>query len=338
MKTLVCTNPHQFDYTDTAKPVLEKSTAIIKVKRIGICGTDLHAYEGTQPYFNYPRILGHELAGVIEEIDEAAADGFTVGEAVSIVPYFNCGKCVACRAGKSNCCSNINVFGVHIDGGMREYIQVPVQYLLKANLSFDELALIEPLAIGAHALNRAMLKPNEFVLIIGAGPIGLGIAALAKTITNNVVVADTNNNRLHFCTTQLGIEHTVNPVETNMQEAIARITNQDMAEVVIDATGNRKAINGALPYLAHGGRYVLVGIQKDTLEFLHPEFHKRETTLMSSRNALKEDFDWVVSLLETKAIKAETFITHKIAFDDLANVFPSLTKPENAVIKASVYL
>jgi 2-desacetyl-2-hydroxyethyl bacteriochlorophyllide A dehydrogenase len=338
MKTLVCTEPHQFDYTDTVKPSLEKGTAIIKIKRIGICGTDLHAYEGTQPFFNYPRILGHELAGIIEEIDEDAANGFAIGQAVSIVPYFNCGKCVACRAGKSNCCSNINVFGVHVDGGMREYIKVPVQFLLKANLSFDELVLIEPLAIGAHALNRALLKQNEFVLVIGAGPIGLGIAALAKTITTNVVVADTNNNRLHFCKTQLGIEYVFNPAAINMQQALADITNNDMAEVVVDATGNRKAINGALPYLAHGGRYVLVGIQKDTIEFQHPEFHKRETTLMSSRNALKEDFDWVISLLESKQIKAETFITHRIAFEDLAAAFPSLTKPENAVIKASVYL
>jgi 2-desacetyl-2-hydroxyethyl bacteriochlorophyllide A dehydrogenase len=337
MNTLVCTSPNQFNYVEIEKPVLQKNHAILQVKRIGICGTDLHAYNGTQPYFNYPRILGHELAGVIEEID-CNDNSFSVGDAVSIMPYFSCGTCIACKTNKPNCCANIQVFGVHIDGGMQEYIQVPVPYLLKANLSFDQLALIEPLSIGAHAINRAQLIKDESVLIIGAGPIGLGIIVLAKTITDKVIVVDTNNYRLQFCKNHFGVEHVLNPRETNLQQAIANITSNNMAQVIIDATGNKKAIDNAFTLLAHAGRFIIVGIQKENIEFSHPEFHKREATLMSSRNALKEDFEWVIKLLEQEIIQSEIFITQRIRFNKVADFFSQLCNPETAVIKAMIEL
>src|SRR5882672_1087109 len=154
MKTLVCVKPGQLEFTESERPTLQKGHAIIKIKRIGICGTDLHAFEGTQPYFSYPRILGHELSGELVEIDDAP--GFQIGEAVTFIPYFNCGVCIACRNSKPNCCVNIKVCGVHIDGGMSSYLSVPSASLVHGEgLSFDELALIEPLAIGAHGIRRA---------------------------------------------------------------------------------------------------------------------------------------------------------------------------------------
>src|SRR5471030_1811554 len=172
METLVCTAPGNLEYRTGEKPVLTAGHAIIKIKRIGICGTDLHAFEGTQPYFEYPRILGHELSGELVECDEAP--GFDPGDPVTFIPYFNCGACIACRNGKPNCCVNLKVCGVHIDGGMAEYLSVPSCSLIHAQgLSYDALALVEPLAIGAHGIARACLKPGEFVLVIGAGPIGL---------------------------------------------------------------------------------------------------------------------------------------------------------------------
>src|SRR5664279_4848997 len=153
MKTLIYTEPGKFEYTTGSKPELKKGQAIIKIKRIGICGTDLHAFEGTQPYFNYPRILGHELAGELVELDDAP--GLNRGEFVTFIPYFNCGKCIACRNGKTNCCVQMHVCGVHVDGGMAEYLSVPSPSLLHGDgLSFDELALAEPLAIGAHGVRR----------------------------------------------------------------------------------------------------------------------------------------------------------------------------------------
>src|ERR1700752_18740 len=172
MKTIVCKSPGLLECNSSEIPHLKKDHAIIKIKRIGICGTDLHAFEGTQPFFNYPRILGHELAA---EYVSGDAPGFKAGEPVTIIPYFNCGKCIACRSGKPNCCTSIQVCGVHVDGGMREYLVVPSYSLLHGDgLSFDELALVEPLAIGAHGVRRAAIEPGEYVLVIGAGPIGLG--------------------------------------------------------------------------------------------------------------------------------------------------------------------
>src|SRR5271154_5299321 len=209
MRALVCTSPRSFEYEERNAPVLQPHHAIIKIKRIGICGTDLHAYEGTQPYFNYPRILGHELSGDLIDADDA--DGFIPGEAVTIIPYFNCGICIACRNKKPNCCVNIKVCGVHIDGGMVDYFSVPSYALMHSNgLSYDELALIEPLSIGAHGVRRANISPNEFVLIIGAGPIGLGTMEFARIAGAQVIAMDINNERLQFCKNNLNVEHIIN--------------------------------------------------------------------------------------------------------------------------------
>ena len=197
MKKLLCVEPGKLEYATGIKPELKKGQAIIKIKRIGICGTDLHAFEGTQPYFNYPRILGHELAGELVEFDNAP--GFKTGESVTFIPYFNCGECIACRKGKTNCCTKMQVCGVHVDGGMVEYLSVPSSSLLHGDeLSFDELALVEPLAIGAHGVRRAAVEQNEFVLVIGAGPIGLGTMEFARIAGAQVIALDINEQRLQF--------------------------------------------------------------------------------------------------------------------------------------------
>jgi 2-desacetyl-2-hydroxyethyl bacteriochlorophyllide A dehydrogenase len=337
MKTLVCTTPGQLEYGQEEKPALKQGQAIIKIKRIGICGTDLHAYEGTQPYFEYPRILGHELAGELVSFDDAP--GFEVGEAVTFIPYFYCGICVACRSGKPNCCTHIKVSGVHTHGGMAEYLSVPSYSLVHGDgLSFDELALVEPLAIGAHGVRRAGVQPGEFVLVIGAGPIGLGTMEFARIAGGKVIALDINENRLRFCQDNLGTAHVINALDPNVTEKLMEITNGDMPTVVIDATGSQKAINNAFRYLAHGGRYVLIGLQKGNIEFSHPEFHKREATLMSSRNATRLDFENVISALKNGLIKPTTYITHRILFNQVKNEFPNWLDPANGVIKAMVEL
>jgi len=337
MKALVCTTPGQFDYCEKDKPVLEEGKAIIKIKRIGICGTDLHAFEGTQPFFSYPRVLGHELAG--ELVEASGAKGFEIGERVSFIPYFNCGKCVACRNGKPNCCTDINVCGVHVDGGMAEYLSVPSASLLHGEgLSFDELALVEPLAIGAHGVRRAGVQKGEFVLVIGAGPIGLGTMEFARISGGNVIALDINNERLQFCKDRLKVEHTVNALSPDVTEQLQEITNGDMPTVVIDATGSQKAINNAFQYMAHGARFVLIGLQKGEISFSHPEFHKREGTLMSSRNATREDFEHVISSMKKGLVDPKTYITHRVDFDSVKQQFESWLNPATGVIKAIVEL
>lgn len=334
MQALICTEPGHLEYSDVAAPVLQPGHSIVRIKRIGICGTDLHAFKGTQPYFNYPRILGHELAADYVEGD---ATGFVPGEALTFIPYFNCGKCIACRNGKPNCCTAIKVSGVHADGGMTEYLSVPSHLLVKSQgLGYDELALVEPLAIGAHGIRRAGVQPGEFVLVIGAGPIGLGTMEFARIAGGRVIALDINTQRLQFCTDKIAVEFTINGAEENVLERLQEITNGDMPTVVIDATGSQKAINNALQYLAHGGTFVLIGLQKEELIFSHPEFHKRETTLMSSRNATRADFEQVISAIESGAVKPETYITHRVKFIGLKDVFESWTRPDTGVIKGMV--
>ena len=335
MKVLVCTEPGNFEYEMRQKPQLQPDYAIIKIKRIGICGTDLHAFEGTQPYFSYPRILGHELSGELVDFDNAP--GFQKGEIVTFIPYFNCGHCIACRMGKPNCCSSIQVCGVHCDGGMVEYLMVPSQSLLHGDgLSLDELALVEPLAIGAHGVRRAQIAAGEDVLVIGAGPIGLGTMEMAKIAGANVIAMDINEQRLQFCKEKLGVSFALNAMSKDIVQQLAEITNGDMPTVVIDATGNLKAINTGFQYLSHGGKYILIGLQKGEICFSHPEFHKREATLMSSRNATKEDFQKVMSAMKNKLIDLSNYITHRTVFTDVKQEFPQWLNPANGVIKAMV--
>lgn len=335
MEALICLQPGSFEYKEKAPPVLQPGHAIIKIKRIGICGTDLHAYKGTQPYFSYPRILGHELAADLVEAD--GADGFIPGEAVTIIPYFNCGKCIACRNGKPNCCTDIKVCGVHVDGGMVTYLSVPSYALVKSNgLSYDELALVEPLAIGAHGVRRANVQKGEMVLVIGAGPIGLGTMEFARISGATVIALDINDSRLQFCKDRLKVDHTINASTEDVMESLKEITNGDMATVVIDATGSQKAINNALQYLAHGGRFVLIGLQKEAISFSHPEFHKRETTLMSSRNATREDFETVIGCMKKGMIDPTTYITHRAKFNEVKDVFETWLDSATGVIKAMV--
>lgn len=335
MKKLVCTEPGKFEYSIGREPQLKEDHAIIKIKRIGICGTDLHAFEGTQPYFTYPRILGHEIAGELVEFDNAP--GFQKGESVTFIPYFSCSKCIACRKGKPNCCTQIKVCGVHMDGGMVEYLSVPSSSLLHGErLSFDELALVEPLAIGAHGVRRAAIAEGEYVLVIGAGPIGLGTMEFARIAGAKVIALDINEQRLHFCKDNLKVCHTINAQAVDVTEQIKAITNEDMPTVVIDATGSLKAINNAFQYMAHGGRYVLIGLQKGDISFSHPEFHKKESTLMSSRNATRQDFQHVITHMNKGEVKPATYITHRVAFEDVAKEFEAWLNPATGVIKAMV--
>lgn len=334
MKTLTCSKPYTLIYTDTELPSPAAGESLLKIKRIGICGTDLHAYEGTQPYFNYPRILGHELSAEIISTD---AKGFSQGDVVTILPYFNCGDCIACRAGKPNCCVNLKVYGVHVNGGMREHISIPSHALVHGNgLTADELALVEPLAVGAHGIKRAQVKRGESVLVVGAGPIGLGAMQFAKLSGAQVIAMDTNGNRLKFCRDKLDVVNTINVATQDTLSELQRITKGDMPTVVIDATGNLSAINNAFNYMAHSGRYVLIGLQKDHISFSHPEFHKREGTLMSSRNATRQDFEEVIAFIKNGKIDPGIYITHKVNFEDVASRFGDWLNPKTNVIKAMV--
>ena len=337
MKALICISPGEFAYQDLHQPDEQEDYAIIKIKKIGVCGTDLHAYEGTQPYFSYPRILGHELSGEIYSIGKG--NGFEEGEHITILPYFNCGKCQSCLKGKTNCCTSLNVYGVHIDGGMREFVSVPVRFLVKSQgLSLESLALVEPLAIGAHSIIRAGIKPGETALVVGIGPIGLGIAEFAKIAGAKVILLDVNDFRLEFARKNSSADLVLNAKDKDVVTLIRERTYGNMPDVVLDATGSLNAINNNFTFMSHGGKYILVGLQKENISFSHPEFHKREGTLMSSRNATAKDFDFVISCIKNGSITPEKFITHQVMFGDVKSEFSSWLKPETGVIKAMISL
>lgn len=337
MKTIVCEQPYRFAMKETERPAVRAGEALVRIRRVGICGTDLHAYRGNQPFFEYPRVLGHELAGDIAEIGDNV-HGLRKGDAVAVIPYLECGTCIACRSGKTNCCVRLNVLGVHRDGGMREYIAVPADHLLKADgLGPDQAAVVECFSIGAHAVRRAGLVPGEFALVIGAGPIGLGAMKFAKLAGARVIAMDMNADRLRFCQQWAPADFAVNVAGDPLAE-IAAITGGDYPTAVFDATGNAKSMESALQYAAHGGRLVYVGLAKADISFHNPEFHKRELTMMGSRNATRDDFEYVMACMRRGEIDTDAFVTHRVGFDGMIGAYESWLKPETGVIKAMVEL
>jgi Threonine dehydrogenase and related Zn-dependent dehydrogenases len=337
MKGIICEQIEQFKYTDLEEPVYRQGEAIIQIKRVGICGTDLHAYKGNQPFFSYPRILGHELSGIIEEIGDNEA-GFKAGDQVSVIPYLHCGACAACRVGKTNCCTSIKVLGVHTDGGMREKISVPVTHLLNTNgLTLEQSAVVEPFSIGAHAVRRSGLESGETALVIGAGPIGLGIMALAKHAGAKVIAMDVNHERLDFCKQWAKVDHTVNALD-HPSAQLEALTNGELPVIVFDATGNTKSMSAAVQYVAHGGTLVYVGLVKGDVSFDDSEFHKRELTMMGSRNATKEDFLHVLDAIQAGGMDIDRYVTHLVPFDEMIEHFDSWLEPANKVIKAMIRL
>jgi 2-desacetyl-2-hydroxyethyl bacteriochlorophyllide A dehydrogenase len=340
MKAVICAEPNVLKLEEVPVPVPSAGEVLVRIRRIGVCGTDLHAFEGSQPFFTYPRILGHELAGRIEAMPAGAipqgSPTFRIGDPVAIVPYMECGGCIACRAGKPNCCVRLNVLGVHSDGGMCEYLAVPTDHLIRAEgLDWDQIALVECLSIGAHAVQRAQVQPGEFALVIGAGPIGLGAIQAARTAGARVTAMDSSDSRLDFCVSKLNLEAVVKPGE-DARARIADITGGEFPSVVFDATGNAASMKAAVEYLAHGGRLVYIGLVKGEIALSDPEFHKRETTLLASRNATRQDFMRVMEAIRSGKSTTEGFVTHRTSFADLPKRFSDWTDPRSGVIKAMV--
>jgi 2-desacetyl-2-hydroxyethyl bacteriochlorophyllide A dehydrogenase len=334
MKVAVCQEPNQMKLDDAGMPVAAPNEALVKIRRVGACGTDLHAFKGRQPFFSYPRVLGHEVAGEIESAPEGT--GFKKGDPVAVLPYLECGKCIACRAGRTNCCVKLSVYGVHRDGGMCEYLAVPADHLVRADgLEWDQIALVECLAIGAHAIRRAAIQSGEHALVIGAGPIGLGALQFARVDGANVIAMDISTSRLEFCKNELGIAHTIKAGD-DAAEKLAAITGGTFPSVVVDATGNAGSMKSAVNYLAHTGRLVYVGLVKGEISLNDPACHLRETTLLFSRNATREDFAHVIDCLRSGKATTAGFVTHRAPLEELPDRFDGWTDPKSGVIKAMV--
>lgn len=338
MRSIVCTRPGLMEHDDRATPVCGAGEALLRIRRIGICGTDIHAFGGNQPYFAYPRVLGHELAGEVVQVGDSHNQAL-VGQNASVIPYLHCGECRACQRGLTNCCQRIKVIGVHRDGGMCDMLVVPVDHLmLSPTLSLDQLALMECLAIGAHAVRRSALAQGELAVVVGAGPIGIGVAQFARECGARVVVIDTNEQRLAFCRETLRIDHTLNPLQHDTLAQLETLSDGALADAVFDATGNPEAMQRGFDLVGQAGRYVLVSIVKADITFHDPDFHRREMTLLSSRNATHEDFTWVATLMEAGRLQDTAMITHREELDAVPERMPAWCDPATGVIKAMIYL
>lgn len=336
MKAIVCDQPFSLSMVDRAIPPRAAGELLLRARRVGVCGTDMHIFQGKHPYLAYPRVMGHEVSAEVVEADVDSR--FVVGREVYLNPYVACGACIACRKGRPNCCVRIAVLGVHRDGALAEYFTVPERNAFPSDgLTLDQAAMLEFLAIGAHATRRSGAGSGTSVLIVGAGPIGLGtmIAALGRGAV--VTVLDRRADRLRAAVDMLGLERFV-VADADAPEALAALTDNEFFEVVIDATGNAASIQQGFAYVAHTGTYVLVSVVLDQISFADPEFHKREMSLLASRNATAEDFDEVMVAMRAGRVPVSSLLTHRARLDDLPDVFPRWIKPETGVIKAMVEL
>jgi len=316
MQQIVLEQPGRFVRRDNAEePRQGAGEALVRIHRIGVCGTDLHAFAGRQPFFSYPRVLGHELG--VEVVDPGNAPGDLVkGDRCAVEPYLNCGRCLACHRGRPNCCAELRVLGVHVDGGMQPVLAVPAAKLHRSTvLDFDQLALVETLGIGAHAVERAEPTADDFILVIGAGPIGLSVVPFALETGARVAVLDLSAERLAFC-------RRLHPTVAVLTEPANLAA--DPPAIVIDATGNPGSMNRTFDLPAHGGRIVFVGLHQGEVVFSDSNFHRRELTLLASRNAPPHTFGAIIRLIETGRIDPRNWITHRLPLSKVPQRFPGL--------------
>ena len=333
IKSISCEKPGVLVERELLAPVRRGGEVLVKICRVGVCGTDYHIYEGLHPFVEYPRIMGHELSGEVLEAPDSSM--LTPGDLVIVNPYIACGFCIACRQGKPNCCTKIGVLGVHRDGGMCECIAVPETNLIRADgLSADEAATVEFLAIGAHAVRRVAITSGDSLLVLGAGPIGLGVAIFAQIAGAAVTILDRDPDRLNLARAVTGIDRLINA--EGAAETIAQVTGGDGFSVVVDATGNLNSIENGFAYVSHGGTYVLVSIVKGSISFNDAEFHKREMSLIGSRNATRQDFDHVTASIRSGRVPVKDLITHRTTPAKAINDLPRWSADKRNLVKALI--
>jgi len=333
VEALVCREPGKLQIEQRPAPQSSKEHALVRPRRVGICGTDFHIFEGKHPFLKYPRVMGHELA--VEIIDAPPGSVLSTGDSCVVNPYLSCGHCVACRLGKPNCCANISVLGVHQDGGMVRAFSVRASSLIRADgLSVDQSATVEFLAIGAHAVRRGAVTGRDRVLVVGAGPIGMGVALFARLAGGAVTVFDAVPERTASAVALLFVDAL--PAGGGVVEGARAFTSGDGFDIVFDATGSQLAMEQGFDLVAHGGRYVLVSVVKETITFADPDFHRKEMTLLGSRNATNEDFQRVIAAIRGGHVPVDRLISHRTSLANAAWEIPVWATQKAGLIKAII--
>jgi len=340
MRAIQIERPKRLKHIEIAEPPAPgPGEAIVRTHCMGVCGTDISSFLGKFPFFDYPRIPGHELGVEVVAVGAGVAH-VNPGDRCSVEPYMHCGSCYACRAGRINCCQQLEVIGIMRDGGLCDRFAVRADKLhVSKTLSYEQLALVETLAIGCHASARCGATSTDQVLIIGAGPIGLSTLEFVRLTGASIAVMDMSAEKLDFCRRNYGIQHTVQFSGDGGEVArLQQITGGDGFSIVIDATGSPASMAAAINHLAHTGTLLFVGVTRETVPIEHPLMHRREATLKSTRNALPDEFARVIQLMETGEIDTAPWITHRTTFDRVVDEFASFTLPESGVLKAVVEL
>lgn len=336
MQAVVCRTPYDIRVEARPMAVAAPGEVLLRMQRAGICGTDYHIYSGQHPFLEYPRLIGHELSGVVESAPPGS--GWTKGQLVVVNPYLACGTCHACKGGKPNCCMKIAVLGVHRDGGMAEYLSLPPGNLIAADgLSPDQAACVEFLAIGAHAVRRGAVAKGQRVLVIGAGPIGIGAALFAQIAGGQVTIIDRDSDRLTLVGAATGITDLI-LADDAIADTVAQVTGGDGFDVVFEATGNPVSMETSFYHVAHGGVLVLVGLVKSRIGFHDPDFHRREMAVLASRNATQQDFDKVMAAIHSGQVDTNRLITHRTTLARVATDLPRWAADKTGLIKAMVGL
>jgi 2-desacetyl-2-hydroxyethyl bacteriochlorophyllide A dehydrogenase len=331
MRALSLSEPGRFDFVEIAEPGRPGAgQALVRILRIGVCGTDLHAYQGRQTFFTYPRVMGHELAVEVLETGPGV-DCVEAGAVCSVEPFLNCGECPPCRLGRTNCCVTLKTLGVHIDGGMTARMLLPARKLHpNANLPLEQLAIVEPLCIGSHAFHRATPQPGDSILVIGGGPIGLAVVEAARAAGFEPMLMEVSRRRLEFAAgLRLATVDGAGDAEAQLR---ARLNGQ-LPRVIFDCTGSPRSMNHCVNLIGHGGEIVFVGHHPGEITFANPVFHGREVTLKASRNATAVDFQRVVGLLESGRLLAHKWLAAPVAPAKVVEDFPVWLDPENGIIK-----
>lgn len=320
MKAVRLTAPGKIEIIEKEPPRIKKEEVLLKVQYIGLCGTDLNAYRGTMPLLSYPRIPGHEVSAVIVETGADVPASWRAGDHVTVNPYSHCGACSACKAKKYNACEYNETLGVQRDGAMQEWIAIHYSKLLRnAALGDKELALVEPLSVGYHAVNRGSVSNNDNVLVQGCGMIGIGAALAAIRLKSRVIVSDIDEHRLPLLKT-LGAAHTVHVQNNDLEAHIKELTGGQGVDVCIEAVGAASTYQAAIAVSAYTGRVVFIGYAKEKVTFDTSLFVKKELTIRGSRNALHE-FDDVLKMLAERSFPAEKLITGIYPFTEAAQAF-----------------
>lgn len=329
MRTFTLEKPGSFAISDTSQPgPPAPGEALVRILTVGICGTDLHAFEGTQPFFTYPRILGHELAVEVLELGDGVSD-FKRGDQCAVNPYMTCGLCPACVRGRSNCCAKMRVIGVHSDGGMRDRILLPAKQLYKCEkLPPAQIPLVETLGVGIHAVNRAKPEAGERAIVVGAGPIGLSVIEFLKVAGCDIGVVEKMPERLDFAARH----HRLQRYYPSHDEA----KQEEPSMLVFDCTGDRASMEGSIHLLQQGGKLVFVGIINDQVSLFDPDLHRREATILASRNSTPAEHHRVLELMESGDVDVTAWPTDLVSPDVMQQRFPKWLHREAGIVKAVI--